>query len=79
MQRSLNYSISGSMITWVLTHNHSVRDQVRFIGYFLANSRNDNDLITFGELVEFQFLSNISLEENEELEEVLEEEDASAD
>ena len=61
-----------------LEHNNSVRDQVRFIGYFLANSRNDNDLISFGELVEFQCLSNISLEENDELEEVLEEEDASA-
>lgn len=62
-----------------LEHNNSVRDQVRFVGYFLANSRNDNDLITFGELVEFQCLSNISLEENEELEAVLEEEDVNAD
>jgi len=61
-----------------LEHNHSVRDQVRFIRYFLANSRNENDLITFGELVEFQCLSNISLEENEELEETMEEDDTSA-
>ncbi|EAC0381745.1 hypothetical protein EWK21_23795 [Salmonella enterica subsp. enterica serovar Potsdam] len=61
-----------------LEHNHSVRDQVRFIGYFLANKRNDNDLITFGELVEFQCLSNIALEDNEELEDILEEDDTSA-
>lgn len=62
-----------------LEHNNSVRDQVRFISYFLANSLYDNDLITFGDLVEFQCLSNISLEENEELEKVLEEDDANAD
>ncbi|MFO1369083.1 MAG: SMEK domain-containing protein [Marinagarivorans sp.] len=61
-----------------LEHNNSVRDQVRFVGYFLADRLNDNNLITFGELVEFQCLSNISLEENEELVEV-EEEDVSAD
>lgn len=62
-----------------LEHNHSVRDQVRFIAYFLANSRNNNDVITFGDLVEFQCLSNILLEENGELEEVLDEEDVGAD
>lgn len=62
-----------------LEHNSSVRDQVRFVGYFLANNRNDNDLITFGELVEFQCFSSISLEENMELEEVPEEGDVSAD
>jgi len=62
-----------------LEHNNSVRDQVRFVGYFLANSRNDSDMITFGKLVEFQCSSNNSLEENEDLGEVLEEEDVSAD
>jgi len=62
-----------------LEHNHSVRDQVRFVGYFLANNCNENDLIAFGELVEFHCLSNISLEENGVAEEVLEEEVAIAD
>ncbi len=62
-----------------LEHNSSVRDQVRFVGYFLANSLNDDDLINFGELVEFQCLFNSSLEENEELEEVLDEGDVNAD
>ncbi|GGY11279.1 hypothetical protein GCM10007160_42870 [Litchfieldella qijiaojingensis] len=61
-----------------LEHNHSVRDQVRFIGYFLANKYNETDLISFGDLVEFQCLSNISLEENEELEKSLDEEDVNA-
>ena len=62
-----------------LEHNSSVRDQVRFVGYFLGNKRNDDDVIKFGELVEFQCLSNISLESKEELKEVLEEGDVSAD
>lgn len=62
-----------------LEHNSSVRDQVRFVGYFLANSLNDDDLINFGELVEFQCSFNTSLEENEELEEVLDEDDVNAD
>lgn len=61
-----------------LEHNHSVRDQVRFIGYFLSHNRNEEDLIGFGGLVELQCLSNISLEENEELEEALEGEDTCA-
>ncbi len=52
-----------------LEYNNSVRDQIRFIGYFLANSRNDKNLIKFGELIEFQCFSSLSLEENEELEE----------
>lgn len=62
-----------------LEHNNSVRDQVRFIGYFLANNRNNDDLIIFGELVEFQCLSNIVLEANESLEDLLDEEDTCAD
>lgn len=57
-----------------LEHNHSVRDQVRFIGYFLANNRSETDLVSFGDLIEFQCLSNTSLEENQELEEALDEE-----
>lgn len=61
-----------------LEHNHSVRDQVRFIGYFLANKCNESDMIRFGDLVEFQCLSNISLEEDDELLDVPEEDDANA-
>ena len=62
-----------------LEHNHSVRDQVRFIGYFLGNRRNDTDLLTFGELIEFQCISNISLDNDDNLAETLEEEIHHAD
>jgi hypothetical protein len=61
-----------------LEHNHSIRDQVRFIGYFLANNRSETDLISFGELVEFQCIANNFLEEKEEIQEALDEEDANA-
>ena len=50
-----------------LEHNHSVRDQVRFIGYYLTKNCNEKSMIGFDELVEFQCFSNVALEENEEL------------
>lgn len=50
-----------------LEHNHSVRNLVRFIAYFLADSANHKDKIKFGVLEEFQFFSQISLEEDEQL------------
>lgn len=57
-----------------LEHNHSVRDQVRFIGHFLANNTRDTDNIRFEELMEFRCFSQISLDEDESLLEDTEEE-----
>jgi hypothetical protein len=49
-----------------LEHNHSVRNLVRFIAYFLGHTGTDADTIRFGALEEFECLSQISLDEDEQ-------------
>jgi len=49
-----------------LEHNHSVRNLVRFIAYFLTHNTSQTDKIYFGGLEEFQCFSQISLEGDEQ-------------